>query len=242
MRRVGYTNTVFTPITWTDSTVVGATDLNRQLRANMLALDNRATPHTPSIIHWTPPSPVQTVTNGTKIFLGGPSTYVNMLELSRYSPNLGISIDVNIGLSSVSASGFSVEAALHMRSAASTVPVVDINYPWQNSYKYKPYVLNSSGYWAYATNWVSGAMLGATQYAFWTGFKRNDVFGNSPFTLTAERHVCSVSLAISATNGSVNTSDISWSLRFRANTQETVSHTQANAAQYSFPVYGDIAF
>ena len=242
MRRVGYTNTVFTPITWSDNTVVGATSLNQQLRGNMLALDNRATPHTPSIVHWTPPSPVQTISNGTKIFLGGPSTYVNMLELTRYSPNLGVSIDANIALSSVSASAFSVQAELHMRSAVSTIPGVDINDPWQNSYRYKPYMLNYKGYWAYATNYVSGAMLGATQYAFWTGFKRHDALGNDPFALTAERYICSVSLVISATNGSIDTSDISWSLRFKANTQDTNSHIEIDAPKYSFPVYGDVAY
>jgi hypothetical protein len=242
MRRVGYTNTVFTPITWSDNVTVGATDLNRQLRANMLALDNRVTPYTPSVVHWTPPSPSQTVSNGTKVFLGAPSTYVNMLQLSRYSPNLGVSVDVNLDVTSVTASSFSVEAALHMRSAVSAIPSVDINYPWQNSYKYRPYVLDFKGFWAHATNAVSGSMLGATQYAFWTGFRRHDDFGNDPFSLTAERYICSVSLAISATNGSIDTSNISWSLRFKANTQETVSYVEALAPKYSSPIYGDVAF
>lgn len=249
MRRAGYTNAVFPPMRWSDNAVVGATELNKYLRGNILALDNRATPFLPSVIHWTPPSQVNTVANGTSVFLGSPSTGVNMLQLSKYSPNIAISIDVNMKLSSVTASSFAVEAALHMRDAVPSLPLPPSEYPWPNTYLYRPYVVGGTqGLWDLATNGVAPPCLGATQYAFWTGFKRTDVLGETPFALTGDRYSCSVSLAIHATNGSLNVSDITWALRFRANTVVTVESDpnlivpSNEVAGAEPPFYGQIAY
>ena len=231
MRRAGYTNTVYTPITWSNNTVVGATALNQQLSDNMLALDNRATPYLPSVVHWTPPSGSQMVTNGTKIFLGRPSTYLNMLALSEYSPNIFVSIDVSMDVNYTNASAFSVEAALHMKSFSLNE---------EQTFKYAPMTINTSGYWINGSNRVSGSSVGVTQYAFWTGFKRHDVAGKDPFALSGAKYICDVSLAVSATNGSVS-SNIAWALRFRANARETVDYTQGSAAQYNAPLYGQSA-
>lgn len=231
MRRAGYTNTVYTPVTWSNNTVVGATALNQQLRDNMLALDNRATPYLPSVVHWTPPAGNQTVTDGTKVFLGRPSTYLNMLALSEYSPNIFVSIDVSMDVDYVDASAFSVEAALHMKS---------FSLAQEQTFKYAPMTINTSGYWINGSNRVSGSSVGVTQYAFWTGFKRHDMVGNDPFALSGTKYICDVSLAVSATNGSVS-SNIAWALRFRANARETVDYTQGSAAQYNAPLYGQSA-
>lgn len=224
MRRAGYTNSVYMPIKWTDNLSVGATSLNQQLRDNILALDNRVNPYVPSIVHWSPPAAEQTVTNGTKVFVGRPSTSVNLLALTQYSASMAISIDVSMNLSASTASAFSVEAALHMRT----------NSYGENAFRYRANALNTGGYWIDGTNRVSGSSVGATQYAFWTGFKRHDTNGLDPFALTGSRYICDVSLAVSATNGSISTSSLSWALRFRANAPETISNTQATPAPITF--------
>lgn len=236
MRRAGYTNAMYTPVTWSNNAVVGATILNQQLRDNILALDNRSTPALPSVVHWTTPNPSETVTNGTKVFLARPSTYINMLEMSEYSPHLHVSIDISMNVSFADASAFSVEAALYMRQT-----------PWQNPsqstehiFRYTPRVLDSSGYWINGSNIVSGSSVGSTQYSFWTGFKRHDTLGQDPFALTASKYYCDVSLAVSATNGSV-TSNLGWALRFRANSQETISYLAEDAGAANLPQYGQTA-
>lgn len=239
MRRAGYTNTIYTPITWSDNTVVGATSLNQQLRDNMLALDNRATPYLPSVVHWTPPVQTQTISNGITVFVGRPSTYINLLGLSQYSPNIFASIDISMDVSFVDASAFSVEAALTMRNW-NDISNTGI-YPSRSDFKYLPRSLNDKGYWIDGTNRISGSSVGATQYAFWTGFRRHDVNGADPFALTAPRYSCDVSIAIRATNGSVSTSALAWSLRFRANARETVSYLEGDAGQYNEPLYGQTA-
>lgn len=227
MRRAGYTNPMFTPITWTDNTVVGHSDLNYYLRDNIFAIENRATPITQDVIHYTHPATV-TVTNG-RALLHGPMSAVNLLGLSDFSPNIALSVDASVSFDNVTASAVSVEAILKFNDIELTS---DAGFSY---YKYKMFRIPEAALLNLAkeptigyTNYVSGVHLGNTDYAFWSGYVRNDVLGNNPFVLTKPMYSARPMLLISATNGSVDLKYSSWALRFRANVAVTVQNPATN--------------
>lgn len=237
MRRSGYTNAIQTPITWIDNNVVGSTGLNTYLRDNILAIDNKATPLAQDVIHYSPASTIQV----DKItVMSSPAVSVNMLAFSEYSPNIAFSVDFRTSFSNTTASVVWAEAILELSAAHS------IEEP--SFFRYKMYKTpewfdpNSSKEPSIgATNYISGAHLGNTNYAFWSGFVRGDVMGNSPFALSSKLYNARTAIVIGATNGTVDLVDPSWALSLRANVASTVQNPSTNYDP-GVGIYGQSAF
>lgn len=240
MRRAGYTNSMVTPVTWTDNNVVGHTALNYQLRNNILAIDNRATPLTPDIIHYTVPGAI--TVNNQRVLIPASMTGVNLLALGEYSPNIALSVDASVSFSNVTASAVCVEAIVKVEDIENTSNA-GLTY-----YKYRMFRVPE---WATQftlkdppigmTNYVSGIHLGETNYAFWSGYVRNDMLGNNPFVLTKPMYSARPMLLVSATNGSVDLNYSSWALRFRANVAVSVQNPATNYDP-GVSIYGGTAF
>ena len=231
MRRAGFTNAIVNPRTWTHNNVIGATDLNPYLRDNILAIDNKITPVGQDIISYTPSASVY----GSMgiVAIGGPASPVNMLALSEYSPNIALSIDFRTSFSNLTASVVWFEAIVeiensHFRYRMFKVPEY-----------YDP--LSTKEPLIGATNYISGAHLGNTDYGFWSGFVRNDMLGNNPFALTGELYDPRVTIVVGATGGNVELLNPTWALRFRANVAATVQNPSTNYNP-DVGIYGQSAF
>lgn len=240
MRRVGYTNSLVAPITWSDSSVVGSTNLNTQLRNNFLAIDNRISPISQDIIHYTHPTTAvaSTSSNGGVIVVHGPMTGVNFSNTASYSPNFAFSIDATFALSSITVSNVCVEAVLKIEDIES-ISSAAINYYRYKLFSSVPGTLPLSkepplG----ATNYINGSRLGNTDYAFWSGFVKADTFGNNPFLLSKSMYAVRPVLLVSVTNGaqsasaSINYASIA--LRLRTNVDVSI---YSSATTYNAPTF-----
>jgi len=244
MRRAGYTNPVVAPITWSDSTVVGSTHFNPYLRDNILAIDNRVTPITQDIVHYTPPNTTGIVSiSNERVLIPASGSGIYLLALSEYSPGIALSVDASFSLDNVSASVIGVEAIVEFEDIEQTSNFTNVSYFKYRMYRTPEYYSSSPlkepsiG----ATNFVSGAHLGNTNYSFWSGFVRNDMAGSNPFSLTKPAYMTRATLVISATNGSADVVDPFWALRFRANVAVTVQNPATNYDP-AVGIYGGQAF